>query len=329
MTTELPQLQSKRPISILFGTGLNFLSDNYNDLDWDNLLKAIESNLNNKEKVEYANIPFTFRYEALYLRGTSSEKTLKTKVTELIKGDFDNEIYRQLVELHADHYLTTNYDHSFEKALQKIYQTRKVIFNDQDTNLKRKHIWEVTVNDGSTHKLVVWPIHGESNLPDSIMLGFDQYIGSITELYKYVKEQGFIDEMKKKGNMQLSDFQKFTHWIDTFFFSDLHIIGLGLDYSEIDIWWVLNLRKRFIKENIMTVENKIYYYPTCLKNNKNDKDYLDNEKIDYLKTLDVVINTDHGPLLKDDIEYNKNVYSKIVKEINNNILSTTPNFHNL
>ena len=57
-------------------------------------------------------------------------------------------------------------------------------------------------------------------------------------------------------------------WMDTFFFSDVHIIGLGLDFQEIDLWWLLNKRYRYIKTahtfpskyRDLSINNHIYYY---------------------------------------------------------------------
>lgn len=49
-------------------------------------------------------------------------------------------------------------------------------------------------------------------------------------------------------------------WIDAFFFTNLHVIGITLDFSEIDIWWLLSRRARLLKSKLIT--NKIYYYPT-------------------------------------------------------------------
>ena len=34
-----------------------------------------------------------------------------------------------------------------------------------------------------------------------------------------------------------------------FFNSDIHIVGFGFDYSEIDLWWILNKRARMMLAN--------------------------------------------------------------------------------
>lgn len=49
-------------------------------------------------------------------------------------------------------------------------------------------------------------------------------------------------------------------WIDAFFFTNLHIIGITLDFSEIDIWWLLSRRARLLKNGY--IKNQVYYYPT-------------------------------------------------------------------
>lgn len=51
-------------------------------------------------------------------------------------------------------------------------------------------------------------------------------------------------------------------WADVFFMTDLHIIGFGLDFAELDIWWLLNRRIRLNKDYDNPVKNKIYYYVT-------------------------------------------------------------------
>ena len=38
------------------------------------------------------------------------------------------------------------------------------------------------------------------------------------------------------------------------------IIGITLDFSEIDIWWLLSRRARLLKSGL--AKNQIYYYPT-------------------------------------------------------------------
>lgn len=49
-------------------------------------------------------------------------------------------------------------------------------------------------------------------------------------------------------------------WIDHIFMSDVYIVGLGLDYSEIDLWWLLDRRQRMLRGDGVMKQNKIVYF---------------------------------------------------------------------
>ena len=116
------------------------------------------------------------------------------------------------------------------------------------------------------------------------MLGLDQYGGALARVQDYVK--GKFTEKTKENKDQKNhegeysiyrrlsseiefDASKYgftdngtplVSWIDAFFFANLHIIGITIDFSEIDIWWLLSRRARLLKNRLVT--NKIYYYTT-------------------------------------------------------------------
>ena len=56
--------------------------------------------------------------------------------------------------------------------------------------------------------------------------------------------------------MEIKD-KSIISWIDLMFTTDVYIVGFGMDFSEQDIWWILNKRQRFIKEGKINSENKI------------------------------------------------------------------------
>ena len=62
-------------------------------------------------------------------------------------------------------------------------------------------------------------------------------------------------------------------WIELFFNSNIYIAGLTLDYSEIDIWWLLNKRARLLNEGIK-IDNKIFF----LYNEYDSGDSINNDK---------------------------------------------------
>ena len=52
-------------------------------------------------------------------------------------------------------------------------------------------------------------------------------------------------------------------WIDYFLIGDIHIVGLGLDISEMDLWWLINCKKR---EQLSS--GKIFFYEPCMNEDK-------------------------------------------------------------
>lgn len=264
--------------SILFGNGFNLLTQG--TPSWDDLIYDISSILWDDR------IPNTLKYEAIilgkpYNRNTylatedgkfittedgrmillsseTSESKLKRDIASRVKNFKTNPAYYRLAELKADHYLTTNYDNT-------------LIFTIGEENLETKlkserlyslrRLYSLTNSEKLTY---YWPIHGNIDTPPTIMLGFDHYCGALNKIESYIKGAlempriGLVDSISdrlKAKNIQILS------WVDLFFISDIHIIGLGLSFQETDLWWLLNKRARmkWAEENIT---NRIFFYPT-------------------------------------------------------------------
>jgi len=97
---------------------------------------------------------------------------------------------------------------------------------------------------GSTY---VWHIHGESEVPNSITLGYDQYSGYLQKLRSHATADRSDDQGSpfKQGNTNFDQAEGVIYsWLDVFLRDDIHIVGLGLDYTEIDLWWALTYKAR-------------------------------------------------------------------------------------
>ena len=166
-----------------------------------------------------------------------------------------------LVKLPFDAIVTTNYT----------YQLENRICGDLSgyTDYRwRKHIACVTCKKDETKKNVqstlnsfnrvssgditqdVWHIHGEEKRKSSIVLNHNEY-GRLV--------QGIISELKTNGDKyrEYSDGIHFKSWMDYFIMGDVYILGLGLDYSEFDLWWLISRR---LREKADT-GSVIYYEP--------------------------------------------------------------------
>ena len=290
--------------SILFGNGINNLSKNR--IPWDDLLNKIKgiSNFDN------GTLPNTFIYERAIFENHSSndiretEFEIKKSISELLSTIETNDFYRLLFELNCENYLTTNYDYAFKNYILK---TEEYLIENHSTediySIRRQ---TQVFNKEQEEICKIWNIHGEISKPISIMLGLDHYCGSVSKLDAYVKGTYDFQENSKKINVKkMSDKLKQREfdnrsWSELIFNSNIHIIGLSLDFSETDIWWILTKRARMIKDNKTSglINNKIYFYDKNIKKDKEEllnslnvevikssKDYGDNWSEYYLDTI--------------------------------------------
>ena len=63
-------------------------------------------------------------------------------------------------------------------------------------------------------------------------------------------------------------------WATYFFTKNIFIIGFGMDYSEIDIWWLIIYRASIIINKKAKINNKIYFY-YCYEENSKNSSFMD------------------------------------------------------
>jgi hypothetical protein len=283
--------------TVLFGNGINRLSNNA--VSWDDLLDSIKgSNTFNN-----GSLPNTMVYERIFMEQHVSLKSYKTDelkikncIAEAMKSQGPNEVFELLASMDVEHYLTTNYDYAFEKALNI---SPEKLSTEEVYSIRRKR--KYSTKSGSKY---LWNIHGEIEHPKSIMLGLDHYCGSVSKIDSYVKGtykhtvSGQIVSVASMQEKLKSQKYCFTSWVDLFFSNNVHIIGLYLDYSETDLWWVLNKRARFFADGL--VSNKIYFYTN----------QMDKEKMGLLESFNVEV-----VITKVDKDDYRGMYESSIKKI--------------
>ena len=296
--------------TILFGNGLNYLSEDF--ITWKQLLDKIKGD----NLFENGQLPNTMIYERSIIGNpisfdtlTQKEEAIKIEIAEMLENFPSNPYYEKLSKIRAENCLTTNYDYAFLKHFQETTGF-KIVNKSTEGIYSVRRYKEVLTNGKVSHR--VWHIHGEIDSPPSIMLGLDHYCGSVAKISSYVKG-GYEFQLDKKpqkpraiiDKLRLKEFDG-TSWIELLFNSDVHIIGLGLDFSEIDLWWILNKRARFKLDNQTNnlVKNTIFFYSTEEKR----------DQLDLLKSLQIEI----VEIKMDDSKekYHK-AYDKILKLIDN------------
>lgn len=298
--------------TVLIGNGFNRCEKS--NKSWDDLLISLSSEYGIRINDEIKQNLYTFFYERVVLSSNhndelrAKEEDIKKKIAAEMEKMVSSDLYDKLHELKIDNYITTNYDYCIENTLKlKKFEKKN---NDASENIYsiRRNI-EFENNSGEQRK--IWHAHGEISYPRTIMLGLDHYCGSIAKMDSYVKgtysfknngKDVRTESILYKLKSREAEYDNFS-WIELFFNSNVHIVGFGLDYSETDIWWILNRRARIIKELKMKSENIIYYYGRIDKTKAN---LLKDFEVEYIEVE-----------LKDKSYYEQNL--KILKEVTKRI----------
>ena len=275
--------------TILYGNGINMLSGNNGSISWNDLLKKLSAKFG--VSINIGRKPYTMIYEELLLRSNVTELDLKQSIVAELNKFKTNEFYDYMRDLNLYNYITTNYDVNLENSFNnKGYS----VFNTKLETIYsiRTHI-DVIKNNNSNK---IWHIHGDIDRPISISLGLDHYCGTLGKMDKYFKGSYSYNSPLKSGdiiNIQASLSQKIKgeekfdniSWIELFFSTDIHIVGLSLDYSETDLWWLLNRRARTLNCSPNNIHNKIVYYDAVQDDaGSNDKkELLESYNVEYRK----------------------------------------------
>lgn len=304
----LPYRGVGRPQIVLIGNGLERKDDSAaipgctasTGKSWADLLKdvTVENHLE-FGKDDLANVPFPLKYHLLstnrdapYPLSASDRKREEDDLSKAAAGlgTVTNEALRRLPELRADHYFTTNYTYSLERAFDPARdflndETRRRArfnYNPDFTEKGRRRIERrYRLYTGYLAKLPgggqagLWHIHGECAVPGSIILGHDGY-GRLLSRIVPVCGDG-----RKYHDLRKFETCGFRSWPELFLFADVYIVGLGLGVSEFDLWWLLRRKQR--EEN---ADGRVYFYT----NDAGKQAYRDRDLM--LRALGVTVNPD-------------------------------------
>ena len=248
--------------TLLFGNGLNYLSSS--KVTWDELLNKIKG----KNIFDSNNLPNTMTYEKIFLDRNikpTDELILKKEISEILHRQGSNEFYKRIIDLNLDNYLTTNYDYAFLEEIETQFGKSNIEhFNNETVYSIRRHK-KIVFEEFNTK---FWQIHGELNVPKSIMIGLDHYCGSVGKIDGYLKgnySRKFKNISRIHEKINNDSFDGIS-WIELFFNTDVHIFGFGFDFNETDLWWILNKRARISRDT--KISNSITYYTKGISNDK-------------------------------------------------------------
>lgn len=263
--------------SLLVGNDINNISPG---ISWSDLLARIK-NKYQVNALENGQKPFPMLYEEIFLNALKNqylnEKDLKSFISESVSQIKQNEIHELIRSIPTENIITTNYEFSLEGGNPK-----------NNTSLIKETTYSIFRRHEAAEK-TYWHIHGDCSNPTSINLGYEHYCGQLQKMRDYVVngpnyssntifKASLIKRLSQKKNLKLQS------WIDLFFTHDIHILGISLDFVEIDLWWLLTYRARnkFYKKSNF-IHNRLFYYT-------NKKWFeISKDKMQLLKANDVEI----------------------------------------
>lgn len=251
--------RQKRPQVVLLGNGINFA---YGGTSWTELLKNIATP-NKKVYLEGTDKKLTspMPLQAILLTEDGVDKALKDYRGQAfgeIKNDDHARTLQKILTMGADEILTTNYSYELEFASQQNWKLseRKLerlnVHTDPTQKAEGKYLIHTrNIIEYDEHTNNVWHIHGEARKPSSMVLGHYYYGNLMFKIKEYVDRanQRYVYEQRNQNDVQIKS------WIDSFIFGDVYIIGFGLDLAEIDLWWLLNRKKREVGDH-----GAVYFY---------------------------------------------------------------------
>lgn len=270
----------KRPQVLLLGNGINRAFDSDS---WDDLLNSIDSRA---DKYEIMNSRCPETLKAILVTNDMVDKALADKHTQLANLGTDKPegqlvLLRRLLDIGFDDILTANYSYGLEAAaLGEDGISESVLKSCQRHTAEVKrceanfmlHTYNNVTYNGVEQK--IWHIHGEARKPDSMILGHYYYGTLLGKILSINKKRGrsYYNAQKKGEQPPINT------WTDAFILGDLYILGFGFGFAEIEMWWLLNRKKREPAE-----VGKTYFYEL------NPPEYRNREKLDLLRLMNAEI----------------------------------------
>jgi hypothetical protein len=264
--------------SLLLGNGINRLKKP--NASWQYVLSELANFSGHQEIMDGAkHIPLTLIYEQVVaaidgMNLKRLERKIKKKVAEAVREFTANSYHKDFEKLGFKNILTTNYDYNLGA-------------DAKPANLRPESKYSVFRRRVGNNQSF-WMMHGEAQKPDSIMLGYEHYAGALQKIRSYVtspkKELDGNSSPFRAGNYDFDINGQVYSWVDVFLRDDMHILGYSLEYTEIEIWWLLAYRARLKRERSLKMGG-IYYYLFS----ENPEDPKIQAKISLLKSLDVKV----------------------------------------
>ncbi len=232
------------PKVLLLGNGINRA---YQFASWGELLRELGTkSLTEEEELALEKVPYPLR--SVILTEDCIDVKMKESSIRLSQLNADPEekaLLYQYAELPIDTILTTNYTYELEQALNPAFHCEpgrrckyRKVASDYAPKNAIPHLH--TYFDVEAKKFPIWHIHGEAAKADTMVIGHYFYGNLLSQVQQYISKL----LMRYKISLAKGSDIPVNSWVDYFMLGDVYIVGLGMDLSELDLWWLVNCKKK-------------------------------------------------------------------------------------
>lgn len=248
--------------TLFLGNGLNRTLSS--GLSWAELMKRLGSTCTKNEYV-----PFPIEFEEIAAnrgckigkRSSDPYKELRSQISEEI-GYIDAsgcDCHSAFCDLGMRNVITTNYD----EIIESLFSTVRVVKNPGSS---RNILGPIS----AAKTIDFYHAHGVASWKNTLCLGHEHYaslIGKIRNEFYSDVDDGAVENLSALVSGERAANRI---WPELLFTSDVAIVGLGLDYCEIDLWWLLSLRASLFQpsNHLDQFANEILYFSVMPFNSK-------------------------------------------------------------
>lgn len=236
------------PKVLLLGNGPNRV---YGGTSWMDALQAV-----NRTSFDLHHLDLSVPYPLLAVLATDDhvDEAARELHNRFLHSSIHPELRSLLVHLASldfDCIVTLNYSYEMEMALYGDLTSSKNMARDLKQYIRHTSGVRHPESDYMIHTFYelpwgdqqmeqIWHVHGEARLPNSMIFGHYFYGNLLGRIQDYL--DGRRDHYRQ-AQRQNQPFE-IQSWIDYFLLGDVYALGAGFDPSEMDLWWLLNRKKR-------------------------------------------------------------------------------------